>query len=72
MCIGKVTDVRLRRRSPAITYEFADRSGRLITASSPDNTRAFAPGMAVPIFYNTESPETEQIALCASFYEISG
>jgi len=69
--IGKVTDVRLRRRGPAVTYEFVDRSGRLITASSPDNTRSFSPGMAIPIFYNTEGPETDQVALCGSVYEIA-
>jgi hypothetical protein len=70
--IGKVTDVRLRRRGPAVTYEFVDCSGRLITASSPDHTRAFLPGMAVPIFYNTESPKTDQVALCGSVYDIAG
>jgi hypothetical protein len=71
LSIGKVTKVRLRRRGPQVTYEFVDRSGRLITASSPDNTRSFTAGMAVPIFYNTESPETDQVALCGSFYEIA-
>jgi hypothetical protein len=71
--IGKVTEVRLRRRGgPAITYEFLDRSGQLITASSPDNTRSFLPGMAIPIFYNTDSPETDQVALCGAVYEIAG
>jgi hypothetical protein len=70
MSIGEVTGVRSRRRGLAITYEFLDRSGRLITASSPDNTRSFSPGMAIPIFYNPESPETDQVALCASVYEV--
>lgn len=71
--IGKVTDVRLRRRrGRAITYEFLDISGRLITASSPDNTRSFSAGMVVPIFYDSESSGTDQIALCASFYEVAG
>jgi len=69
--IGKVTAVRLGRRGQAITYEFHDRSGRLIIASSPDNTRSFSPGMVVPIFYNAETPETDQLALCASAYEIT-
>src|SRR3979490_2713694 len=64
LSIGKVTNVRLRRRGPEVTYEFVDHSGRLITASSPDDTRSFSPGMAIPIFYNTESPETDQVALC--------
>jgi hypothetical protein len=72
LSIGTVTNVRLRRRGPEVTYEFVDRSGRLITASSPDNTRSFSPGMAIPIFYNTESPETDQVALCGSVYEIAG
>jgi hypothetical protein len=71
LSIGKVTNVRFRRRCPEVTYEFVDRSGRLITASSPDNTRSFSPGMAIPIFYNTESPETDQVALCGSVYEIA-
>jgi hypothetical protein len=71
--MGRVTDVRLRRkRGPAITYEFLDISGRLITASSPDNTRSFSAGMVVPIFYEPESPGTDQVALCASFYEVAG
>jgi hypothetical protein len=71
--IGKVTDVSLRRkRGRAITYEFLDVSGRLITASSPDNTRSFSPGMVVPIFYNSESPGKDHVALCASFYEVAG
>jgi hypothetical protein len=68
--IGKVTEVRLRRRGLAISYEFLDRSGRLITASSPDNTRAFLPGMVIPIFYNPERPETDQVALSGSVYEV--
>ena len=72
LSIGKVTNVRLRRRGPEVTYEFVDRSGRLITASSPDDTRSFSPGMAIPIFYNTESPVTDQVALCGSVYEIAG
>ena len=71
LSIGKVTNVRLRRRALGVTYEFVDRSGRLITASSPDNTRSFSPGMAIPIFCSTESPETDQVALCGSVYEIA-
>ena len=70
LSIGNVTKVRLGRRGPEVTYEFVDCSGRLITASSPDYTRSFSPGMAVPIFYNTESPETDQVALCGSVYEV--
>jgi len=70
--IGKVTDVRWRWRRLDITYEFLDISGRLITASSPDNTRSFLPGMVIPIFYNSESPGTDQVALCASVYEVAG
>ena len=58
--IGKVTAVRLRRRGHAITYEFLDRSGRLITASCPDNTRSFSLGMVVPIFYNPQSPSPKR------------
>jgi hypothetical protein len=68
--IGKVTEVRLRRRGLAISYEFLDRSGRLITASSPDNTRSLLPGMVIPIFYNPERPETDQVALSGSVYEV--
>jgi hypothetical protein len=69
--IGKVTNVRLRRWGPAVTYEFLDRSGRLITASSADNTRSFLLGMVIPIFYNPERPETDQIALSGSIYEVA-
>jgi hypothetical protein len=69
--IGKVTGVRSVRRSPYITYEFLDCGGRLITASSPDNTRSFSTGMVVPIFYNPERPQEDQVALCGSFYEVA-
>ena len=72
IAIAKVTAVRLGRRSPTVTYEFSDRSGQLISASSPDNTRKISVGMVVPIFYNPESPQTDQVALCGSFYEVSG
>jgi len=71
IAIGKVTDVRLRRRGPVITYEFLDRSGRLITTTSPDSTRSFSPGMDIPIFFNPENPQTDQIALCGSVYEVA-
>jgi len=70
--IGNVTGVRLRRRGlPAITYEFLDRSGRLISASCPDDTRSFSLGIVVPIFYNPQSPQKGQLALCGSFYEVA-
>ena len=68
--IGKVTEVRSRRRSVAVTYEFIDISGRLITTSSSDDTRSFSPGMPVPVFYDSECPATKQIALCGSAYEV--
>jgi len=71
IAIGKVTDVRLRRRGPVITYEFLDRSGRLITTTAPDSTRSFSPGMDVPVFFNPENPQTDQIALCGSVYEVA-
>jgi hypothetical protein len=70
--IGKVIGVRILCRRPDIIYEFLDRSGRLITASSPDDTRSFSSGMVIPIFYNPESPETDQVALCGSAYEVAG
>ena len=47
-----------------------DRSGRLITASSADYTRSFSPEMVIPIFYNPERPERDQVALCGSVYEV--
>jgi len=68
--IGKVVDVRFRRRGPVITYEFLDRSGRLITTSSPDNTRSLSPGMVIPVFFDRNSPETNRVALCESVYEV--
>jgi hypothetical protein len=70
--IGKVTGVRLGRKGtrPVITYKFIDISGRLIIASSTDYTRSFSPGMVIPIFYNPESPGKDQVALCASVYEV--
>ena len=73
LSIGKVTDVRLGRRwRRGVTYEFLDISGRLITASSTDYTRSFSPGMVVPIFYDSDSPDTDRVALFASFYEVAG
>jgi hypothetical protein len=71
IAIGKVTEVRLRRRGPVITCEFLDRSGRLITTTSPDSTRSFSPGMDVPVFFSPENPQTDQIALCGSVYEVA-
>jgi len=69
--IGKIVGVRTGRRGVRIaTYEFKDRSGRMITASCPDNTRLFAAGMSVPVFFAFENPETNQIALCGTPYEI--
>ena len=69
--IGKVIDVRRGRRGRTVTYEFPDRSGRLVTASSPDNTRKISAGMAIPIFSKTENPQRDQNALCGSFYEVA-
>jgi hypothetical protein len=69
--IGKVIDVRFRRRGPVISYEFLDRSGRLITTSSPDNTRSFSPGMVIPVFFDRDSPEKNRVALCESVYEVA-
>jgi len=70
--IGKVVGVRTgRRRGRTVTYEFLDRSGRLITASCPDNTRSLAEGMAIPVFFNSENPESDQIALCGTPYEVA-
>ena len=69
--LAKVIGVRLRRRGPAITYEFSDLSGRLITASSPDDSRTLSVGMVIPVFYNPENPQKGQVALCGSFYEVS-
>src|SRR5262250_297976 len=60
--IGKITDVRFQRRpGPIVTYEFLDRFGRLITASSFDLTRSVTPGMAIPIFYNPENPRRSRL-----------
>jgi hypothetical protein len=69
--IGKVVAVNTKRRYRTVTYEFLDRSGRLITASCPDNTRSFMKGMAIPVFYNSENPENDQIALCGTPYEVA-
>jgi hypothetical protein len=71
VAIGRVTDVCSRRRGQIITYEFLDCSGRLITTTSPDNTRSFSPGMDIAVFFNSENPRTDQIALCGSVYEVA-
>ena len=71
IAMGKVTDVRSGRRGPVITYEFLDCSGRLITATSPDNTRSFSLGMHIPVFFSPDNPQTDQIASCGSAYEVS-
>src|SRR5260370_20228347 len=69
--IGKVVAVGTRRKYRTVTYEFLNRSGRLITASCPDNTRSFTEGMAIPVFFNSENPESDQIALCRTPYEVA-
>jgi hypothetical protein len=71
VAIARVTDVSSRRRGQVITYEFLDRSGRLITTTSPDNTRSFSPGMDIAVFFSAENPQTDQIALCGSVYEVA-
>jgi hypothetical protein len=55
-----------------IIYEFRDGSGRLVSASCPDSTGLFAPGMHIPVFFNSHNPSKEQVALCSSSYEIAG
>lgn len=70
--IGKVIGTHTgRRRTRVVTYEFLDRSGRLIIKSCVDNTRTFSEGMAIPVFFNPENPESDQVALCGSPYEIA-
>jgi|SRR5580692_6140317 hypothetical protein len=48
-----------------------DHLGRPVTASCPDNTRSFSEGMEVPVFFNSKNPESDQIALCATPYEVA-
>ena len=71
LALAQVIGMKSGRRGPTIRYEFSDRSGRLISASSPDNSRTISVGMIVPVFYNPENPEGDQVALCGSFYEVS-
>ncbi len=73
IAIGRIVSVRTggRRRGRIVTYEFLDRSGRLITASCADNIRSFSEGMAIPVFFNSENPESDQIALCGTPYEVA-
>jgi hypothetical protein len=72
--IGRVTAVRTkgRRRKRIVTYEFLDRSGRLITTSCADSSGTLSEGMVVPVFFNFENPERDQVALCGSPYEVVG
>ena len=68
MSLAKVMVVKSGPRGRrTITYDFSDRSGRLISASSPDNWRTISVGMVVPVFYNPENPQGDQVALCGSF-----
>jgi hypothetical protein len=73
LAIGIVTKVRKgkRGRGRIVTYDFLDGSGRLISASSADNTRSYAAGMPILVFFNIECPETDQVALCQSVYEVA-
>jgi len=72
IAIGKVTAVRIGRRGiHLVNYEFLDRSGRMVTMSCPDNTRKFSEGMAMPVFFNPEKPESDQVALCQSTHEVA-
>jgi hypothetical protein len=68
--IGTVTGIRNRRRGRIATYEFLDRSGRVISASCYDNTRSIVVGIQTPVFYNLEDPQRDQIALFGSSYEV--
>ena len=63
--------VGLGQGGRTVTYEFLDHRGRPVTASCPDNTRSFSEGMEVTVFFNSENPESDPIALCATPYEVA-
>jgi len=70
LVIGRVVGVRAGcRRSRTVTYEFLDRSGRLITTSCQDQSRSFVEGMPLPVFYDFANPEKKQVAWCATPFE---
>lgn len=66
----KIGTVRGRARN-TVNYEFKDGAGRLVSASCVDSTGSLAPGMPIPIFFNSERPEKDQLALCGSPYEVA-
>jgi hypothetical protein len=66
----KIGTVRGRMRNK-VNYEFKDGAGRLVSASCVDSTGSLAPGMPIPVFFNSEHPEKDQVALCGSAYEVT-
>lgn len=66
----KIGTVRGRVRN-TVNYEFKDGAGRLVVASCVDSTGSLAPGMPIPVFFNSEHPEKNQVALCGSAYEVA-
>ena len=69
MSLARVTDRALARNGPNIRYEFTTPLGEHFSGSAQDATRKLSIGMNVPVFYDARNPK-QQLALCASFYEI--
>jgi hypothetical protein len=66
----KIGTIRGRVRN-TVNYEFKDGAGRIVSASCVDSTGSLALGMPIPVFFNSEHPKKDQVALCGSAYEVA-
>ncbi|MGC2803283.1 MAG: hypothetical protein WCA41_15735 [Candidatus Acidiferrum sp.] len=68
---GEVTiGTILGQARSTVTYEFKNHTGAFVCASCEDLTGLLVPGMAIPVFFNPNAPEKDQVALCGSSYEV--
>jgi len=71
VAIGTVVGLRTSQLGVhTVTYEFQDNSGRIVSASCTDIGGSVGQGMSIPVFFNPANPTKDQVALCASSYEV--
>ncbi|MGC1107438.1 MAG: hypothetical protein WA876_12950 [Candidatus Acidiferrales bacterium] len=69
LAMARVTEQREFRNASAVTYEFQDGTGKIVSASANDLTRTFSTGMTIPVFYDSQNAK-RNVAACASFLEV--
>lgn len=68
---GLILEVQVGRRNRHnIRYSFQDAAGRVITASSIDDSRHVFEGSVVPVFFDPANPEKRCVPLCGVSWEI--